>query len=141
LDCTLPSRDLTVAAHEAGNSIICNGSQKSQQDKNCNHVFRCGTFHRTMQTSAMELTDDCQHIITSLINDRRKNRQHGQILAKRINVVDQLNGILILASILTCVNGLAVPIMVLTQNYSTQHLFHYPPDYLPQTKWTRLCTW
>jgi hypothetical protein len=55
---TALSRDLAVAAHEAGNSIICNGSQKSHHDKNCNRVFRCGTFHRTTQPSAMELTDD-----------------------------------------------------------------------------------
>jgi hypothetical protein len=29
---TALSRDLSLAAHESGNSIMCNGSQKSQQD-------------------------------------------------------------------------------------------------------------
>ena len=62
---TALSRDLAVAAHAAGNSIIWNGSQKSQQDMNCNYVFKCGTFHRTTRTTAMELTDDCRHRITS----------------------------------------------------------------------------
>ena len=37
----------------------------------------------------MELTEDCQFRSTSLINDRRNNRQHGQLLSKRIKVVDQ----------------------------------------------------
>ena len=86
---TALSRDLAVAAHEAGNSIMCNGSQKSQQDMYCNRSFRCGIFHRTTRTSAMELTDECQHRTTSLINDRRNNRHNGQLLAKCIKVVDQ----------------------------------------------------
>ena len=85
---TALSRDLAVAAHEASTSIICNGSLKLN-GTNCNRAFRCGTFHRSTRTSSMELTEDCQFRNTSLINDRRNNRQHGQLLSKRIKVVDQ----------------------------------------------------
>ncbi len=88
LDCTLLWS--CVAAHEAGTSIICNGSQKLNGTYcNHDHAFRCGTFHRTTRTSSSEMTEDCQFRSTSLIIDRRNNRQHGQLLSKRIKVVDQ----------------------------------------------------
>ena len=83
------SRDLAVAAHGAGHSIICNGSQKSNNNSKNNHVFRCGSFHRATRTTAMDITDDCQYRKTCLINDRKKNnRQHGQSCPKRIKTVD-----------------------------------------------------
>lgn len=82
-------RDLAVAADEAGHSIICNGSQKSNNNSKNNRVFRCGSFHRATRTTAMDITDDCQYRKTCLINDRKKNnRQHGQSCPKRIKTVD-----------------------------------------------------
>ena len=54
------SRDLAVAAHEAGHSIICNGSQKSNNNSKNNRVLWCGSFHQATRTTAMDITDDCQ---------------------------------------------------------------------------------
>ena len=83
------SRDLAVAAHGAGHSIICNGSQKSNNNSKNNRVFRCGSFHRATRTTAMDITDECQYRQTCLINDRKKNnRKNGQSFPKRIKTVD-----------------------------------------------------
>ena len=83
------SRDLAVAAHGAGHAFFCNGSQKSSNRMKHNRVFRCGSFHRATRTSAMAITDSCQYRTTSLINDRKNNRQEGQSHPKRIKTVDQ----------------------------------------------------
>jgi hypothetical protein len=47
-------RDLSIAAHDAGNPIISNGSQQliGRDTNNC--VFRCGISHQSTRTSAME---------------------------------------------------------------------------------------
>jgi hypothetical protein len=83
------SRDLAVAAHGAGHSIMYNGSQKSSNGMNHNLVFWRGSFHQANRTSAMGLTDDCQYIKTCLLNDRKNKRQQGQCYPKRIKTVDQ----------------------------------------------------
>ncbi len=54
-------RDLSIAAHYAGNPIISNGSQQSIGRETNNHMFRCGIFHRSTRTSAMELSDPSQY--------------------------------------------------------------------------------
>jgi hypothetical protein len=53
-------RDLSIAAHDAGNPIVSNGSQQSIGRETNNRVFECGTFHRSTRTSAMELSDIAQ---------------------------------------------------------------------------------
>jgi hypothetical protein len=72
------SCDLAKPAHTAGNSIMLNGSQKSNKDMHHNHVFRCASFRRSTRTTAMELTNEYQYRNTSLLNDRRNNRKKGQ---------------------------------------------------------------
>ncbi len=86
------SRDLSKAAHTAGNSIILNGSQKFNKDMNHNHVFRCASFHRSIRTTAMELTDEYQCRNTSSLNNRRNNRKQGQHFPKHIKMVDRRGG-------------------------------------------------
>jgi hypothetical protein len=54
-------RDLSIAAHDAGNPIVSNGSQQSIGRETNNCVFRCGTFYRSTRTSAMELSDIGQY--------------------------------------------------------------------------------
>jgi hypothetical protein len=54
-------RDLSIAAHNAGNPIVSNGSQQSIGRETNNHVFRCGKFYCTIRTSAMELSDIAQY--------------------------------------------------------------------------------
>jgi hypothetical protein len=54
-------RDLSIAAHDAGNPIVSNGSQQSIGRETNNWVFRCGTFHRSTRTSAMEFSDIAQY--------------------------------------------------------------------------------
>jgi hypothetical protein len=54
-------RDLSIAAHDAGNPIVSNGSQQSIGRETSNCVFRCGTFYRSTRTSAMELSDIAQY--------------------------------------------------------------------------------
>jgi hypothetical protein len=47
-------RDVSIAAHDAGNTIISNGSQQSNQHDTNNCMFQCGIFHQNTRTSAME---------------------------------------------------------------------------------------
>ena len=84
------SRALGTAAHEAGNPIILNGSQKSSNLQHCNRVFWCASFHRTSRTTAVhDHTDPDQFRNTSLQNDRRNNRIDGLLRAKRIKLGDR----------------------------------------------------
>ncbi len=87
-------RDLSIAAHDAGNPIVSNGPQQSIGRETNNHVFRCGTFHCSSRTSAMELTDMeltdiAQYQRTSLVNNQKNNRVKGRELPKCIKTVDQ----------------------------------------------------
>ena len=94
------SRDLITAAHNAGNSIICNGSQKSGLGSGgsnstisistifTNKVVRCGTFYRKTRISFMVLTEDAPYRETCLLNDRKNNRQGGLSFPKQIKTVD-----------------------------------------------------
>jgi hypothetical protein len=82
-------RDLSIAAHDAGNPIVSNSSQQSIGRETNNCVIRCGTFHRSSRTSAIELTDIAQYQRTSLVNDRKNNHVKGRELSKRIKTVDQ----------------------------------------------------
>jgi hypothetical protein len=50
-------RELSNAAHDASNPIVSNGSQKSIGRETDNCVFRCGIFHQSTRTSAMESSD------------------------------------------------------------------------------------
>jgi hypothetical protein len=50
-------RDLSIAAHDAGNPIVSNGSQKSIGRETDNCIFRCGIFYQSARTSAMESSD------------------------------------------------------------------------------------
>ncbi len=50
-------RDLSIAAHNAGNPIVSDGSQQSIGRETNNRVFRCGTLYCSTRTSAMELSD------------------------------------------------------------------------------------
>ena len=66
-------RDLMTAAHHAGNSIICNGSQSSALGRGgsmivSNKVFRCGVLYRKTRTSSMSVTDDKPYRQTLLLN-------------------------------------------------------------------------
>ena len=54
-------RDLSIAAHDAGNPIVSNGSQQSIGREINYHMFRCGSFHCSTRTSAMELSDIAQY--------------------------------------------------------------------------------
>ncbi len=82
-------RDLPITAHDAGNPIISNGSQQSIGRDTINRVFRCGIFHQSTRTSAMELSDLSQYQRTSLVNDRKSNKVEGKHFPKRIKTVDQ----------------------------------------------------
>jgi hypothetical protein len=67
-----------IAAHDAGNPIISNGSQQSIGRETHNRAFRCGTFYRSTRTSAMVLSDIAQYQCTSLVNDRKNNQVKGK---------------------------------------------------------------
>jgi hypothetical protein len=54
-------RDLSIAAHDADNPTVPNGSQQSIGRETNSRVFRCGTFHCSTRTSAMELSDITQY--------------------------------------------------------------------------------
>jgi hypothetical protein len=77
------------AAHDAGNPIVSNGSQKSIGREADNCIFRCGTFHRSTRPSAMESSDLAQYQYISLVNDWQNNRVKGKYLPKQIKTVDQ----------------------------------------------------
>jgi hypothetical protein len=62
-------RDLSIAAHDAGNPIISNGSQQYIGRETNNRMFQCGIFHQSTRTSAMELSDLSQYQCMSLVND------------------------------------------------------------------------
>ena len=86
-------RDGMTAAHHAGNSIMCNGSQRSVTGVGgsmivLNKVFRCGTFHRKTRTPSMAVTDDKPYRETLLIIDRKSNRPGGLSYPERIRTVD-----------------------------------------------------
>ena len=86
-------RDLMTAAHHAGNSIICNGSQSSALGRGgsmivSNKVFRCGVLYRKTRTSSMAVTVDKPYRQTLLLNDRKNNRSGGLSHPKRIKTVD-----------------------------------------------------
>jgi hypothetical protein len=85
---TALQRDLSIAAHDAGNPIVSNDSQQSIDKETNNCMFRCGTFHRSSRTSAMELIDISQYQHTSLVNDQKNNRVKGRESPKRIKTVD-----------------------------------------------------
>jgi hypothetical protein len=80
---------LSIAAHDAGNPIVSNGSQQSIGREANNRVFRCGTFYHSTRTSAMELCDNAQYSCTSLVNDQENNWVKGRELPKQIKTVDQ----------------------------------------------------
>jgi hypothetical protein len=82
-------RDLSIAAHDGGNPIVSNGSQQSISRETNNCMFRCGIFHQSTRTSAMELSDHAQYRCTSLVNDWKNNRVKGKHFPKRIKTVDQ----------------------------------------------------
>ncbi len=82
-------RDLSIAAHDAGNPIVSNHSQQSIRRETNNRMFRCGTFHCSTRTSAMESSDIAQYQCTYLVNDRKNNRVKGKHLPKQIKTVDQ----------------------------------------------------
>jgi hypothetical protein len=54
-------RDLSIAAHYAGNPIVSNVSQQSIGREINNPMFRCGAFYRSTRISAMELSDIAQY--------------------------------------------------------------------------------
>jgi len=84
-------RDITVAGYDLRNPIVCNGSQKSNQNSNTNNrVFRCGHLCRTTRTSrAMVASPDNPHRCTTLVNDRKNNRENDIHGPKRIKTMDQ----------------------------------------------------
>jgi hypothetical protein len=82
-------RDLPIAAHDAGNPIVSNGSQQSIGRETNNCMFQCGIFYESTRTSAMELSDLSQYQCMSLVNDWKNNRVKGKHLPKRIKRVDQ----------------------------------------------------
>jgi hypothetical protein len=82
-------RDLSIAAHDAGNPIVSNGSQQSIVRETNNCMFRCGIFYQSTKTSAMELSDLAQYQCISLVNDWKNNRAKGKHFPKRIKTVDQ----------------------------------------------------
>jgi hypothetical protein len=75
-------QDLSIAAHDAGNPIVSNGSQQSIGRGTNNRVFQCGTFYCSTRTSAMELSDIAQYRCTSLVNDWKNNWVKGRQLPK-----------------------------------------------------------
>ncbi len=83
-------RDSSIAAHDAGNPIVSNGSQQSIGRETNNHVFRCGTFYCSTRTSTMELSDIAQYQCRSLVNDQKNNQVKGKHLPKRIKTVDRI---------------------------------------------------
>jgi hypothetical protein len=82
-------RDLSIAAHNAGNPIVSNGSQQSIGREINNCMFRCGTFHCSTRTSAMKLLDIAQYQCTSLVNDWKNNRVKRKHLPKQIKTFNQ----------------------------------------------------
>ncbi len=59
-------RDLSIAAHDAGNPIASNGSQHNIGRETNNRMFRCGIFYQSTRTLAMESSDLAQYQCTSL---------------------------------------------------------------------------
>ena len=80
-----------VAGHESRNPIVCNDYQKSNQRSNTNNrVFRCGQLYRTTRTfRAMIASTDNPHRCTTLVNDRKNNRENGIHGPKQIKTMDQ----------------------------------------------------
>jgi hypothetical protein len=54
-------RDSSIAAHDAGNPIVSNGSHQSIGRETHNRMFKCETFHRSFRISAMELTESAHY--------------------------------------------------------------------------------
>ena len=79
---------LESAAWFAGNPIISNGSQVSNQRDSNNRVFRCGTYHRSPRSSTNAFDDLIAYRCSSLIHDKANNRENGKKLPKRIKTVD-----------------------------------------------------
>ncbi len=82
-------RDLSIAAHDAGNPIVSNGSQNSIGRETYNHIFWCGIFHQSTRTSAMESSDLAQYQCMSLVYDWQNNRSKEKHFPKQIKTVDQ----------------------------------------------------
>jgi hypothetical protein len=54
-------RDLSIAAQDAGNPIISNGSPQSNKRDTNNRMFLCRIFHQSTRTSAMEWSDPSEY--------------------------------------------------------------------------------
>ncbi len=82
--------DVMVAAHEAGNPIVCNGTQRSSSDNFNNCFFKCRMLYRhTRPSRAMELNNENVYRESSLINKWKNNRKDGIHGPNRIKTVDQ----------------------------------------------------
>jgi hypothetical protein len=67
-------RDVMVAAHEAGNAIICNSTPLSLGDNFNNGFFKCGLlYHHTRLLLSMKLNDENAYRESFLVNNRNSN--------------------------------------------------------------------
>ena len=79
-------RDLSLAALDGGNPIVCNGS-----NGRLNHrTLKCGHCYRKKRRSkAMTVNDKNPYRSTSLVHNRKNNRSNGMCKAKRVKTTDQ----------------------------------------------------
>jgi hypothetical protein len=75
-------QNLSIAAHDAGNPIVSNGSQQSFGREANNRVLRCGTFYCRTRTSAMELCDIAQYRCMSLVDNSEEQSGKRKGIAK-----------------------------------------------------------
>ena len=82
-------KELETVCFDLGNPIVCNGSQSSGKNSDGkrlrnNRRFICGSLGRTTQVSkAQPITATAKYRETSLVNNRKNNRQGGLSGPKR----------------------------------------------------------
>jgi hypothetical protein len=82
--------DVMVAAHKAGNPIICNGTQQSLGDDFNNCLFKCGLLYRhTSPSLSMKVNDEKAYSESPLVNYQNNNRKDGIHGPKHVKTVDQ----------------------------------------------------
>ena len=129
-------RAITIAAWESGNPVISNGSVHSNQRDTNKRVYQCGMFHRGPHALSMDSTDIIAYWCSSLVNDRRNNRENGKNLPKRIKTVDQRGCSCKFQFTLKWVIGVCFYIKL---RQKSGCLFF--PQFTSQVHWTSNCTY
>ncbi len=79
-------RELALAAHKAGNPIVCNGGGAGKRE------FRCASSFRDRKSEAMEVTEENPYRSACLINnDKANRRENGKQKPRKIITANTLN--------------------------------------------------